>query len=392
MAAAPARSLTLICLTTGAWAFSFGLGSQVVSHWLNNLDYSNGDIGLVHAAYYLGLAVAAALVPWMMRRWGSACAGLGLGLSGLTLAIFPWSGGLAGWLALRFINGAASAMSLIPLETYVSRVSHPAQRTRNFGFYAVALTLGGALGIFVGHDLYVPGDVLAFCLGGAVPIAAELAFFRWLKWQPDNNEKNTAPVRLRGSRHFLSFGTAWSQGFLEGGMLAFLSLFLLSLGITRPAAGTLMSVTMVGVILFQVPVSWLADRLGSVPVLLGCYAVVLAGLAAVPLLGPSLALTVCLFLLGGCSGAMYPLGLSLLGERLPESSLARAYAWYMAVECVGSQLGAAAMGVARDGWGEAAMFPVGAAALLLVLVPWILLPKTARAECSDGMVEKRSAA
>jgi predicted MFS family arabinose efflux permease len=67
---------------------------------------------------------------------------------------------------------------------------------------------------------------------------------------------------------------------------------------------------------------------------------------------------------------MYPLGLSLLGDGLAPGILARAYTWYLAMECIGSQVGAAAMGRARDLWGEAAMFIVGAVALVAVLLTW----------------------
>src|SRR5207249_1400729 len=113
------------------------------------------------------------------------------------------------------------------------------------------------------------------------------------------------------------------------------------------------------VILFQVPVSWLADRWGRRPVLLACYAVVLGALGAVPYCPPGACLAGCLFLFGACSGAMYPLGLALLGDRGSAAGLARAYAWYLAMECVGSQMGAAVMGKARDLWGESAMFAIG---------------------------------
>jgi hypothetical protein len=74
-----------------------------------------------------------------------------------------------------------------------------------------------------------------------------------------------------------------------------------------------------------------------------------------------------LFLFGACSGAMYPLGLSLLDANFSADRLAKAYAWYLAMECVGSQLGAAAMGAARDLWGGGAMFGVAALALASVL-------------------------
>ena len=179
---------------------------------------------------------------------------------------------------------------------------------------------------------------------------------------------------------FSASGTAWCQGFLEGGMLAFLSLFLMSrVGLSAAdAAGALMSVTMIGVILFQVPVSWLADRCGKMPILLGCYAVVLAGLLVIPALSHTVWLALALFCFGACSGAMYPLGLSLLGDQMPQDGLARAYAWYLAIECVGSQAGAAAMGRARDQWGEPAMFPIGAAAVLAILAAWGAIQFSAR--------------
>jgi len=144
-------------------------------------------------------------------------------------------------------------------------------------------------------------------------------------------------------------------------------------------------VTMIGVIVFQVPVSWLADRCGKTPTLLACYAVVVLGLATIPWVHGAVWLAVVLFLFGACTGAMYPLGLSLLSDRMPANALARAYAWYLAIECVGSQLGAAAMGKARDLWGETSMFAVGLAAVLGVVVVWLVLRKTqARADVVVG--------
>ncbi len=377
----PCRPLVLVCLTCGAWAFSFGLSSQVVSHWLASLGYSNSVIGFNHTGYYLGLGLGSLVVPVLMRCGGRWCAVAGMILSSLTLALFPWGNGEDGYFCLRFLNGAAGALALIPLETLVSRSSDAQDRTRNFAYYGVALTLGGALGIWVGLNWYVLDHTLAFVLGGIFPVLSGMALARWLpaaeaQGRPSLGVVATFPLDVRGN--FLSFGTAWAQGFLEGGMLAFLTLYLLSLGMSADEAGAWMGVTLVGVIAFQVPVSWLADRLGRVPVLLACYAVTAGALLIVPLSTPGVFLAVVLFLFGACSGAMYPLGLSLLGERVAEAALARAYAWYLAMECLGSQLGAAAMGEARDRWGEASMFAVGLAALGLVLAGWGVVRKTKR--------------
>jgi hypothetical protein len=70
---------------------------------------------------------------------------------------------------------------------------------------------------------------------------------------------------------------------------------------------------------------------------------------------------------------MYPLGLSLFGDKISAGSLARAFALYTAMECVGSPMGASLMGAARDLWGGFAMFPVGAVALSTVLVAWTVV-------------------
>ena len=364
----PLRNLLLICVATAGWSFSFGAGSQLVSQWMNEHGADKIEIGLNHSCHYLGLAVASLAVPWLTRRFGNRAAAVGMLVCGPSLALFPWAGGPIGWYAFRLLNGAASALSLIPLETIVSRDAPPADRARNFAFYGVALTLGGALGMWSGLNLYEFHPRLAFYLGAATPLLGATLLLQWLR-TPSAEATTQAPATpIRWRTHFLSFGTAWSQGFLEGGMLAFLALYLETRGFAVDDAGDLLGVTTVGVLLFQLPVSWLADRAGRVPVLLGCYAVVIAGLALAPICPNTATLATCLFIFGGCAGAMYPLGLALLGDRLPEATLARLYAWYLAMECVGSLMGPPVMGGAIDTWGGSAMFPVGIAAVVTVLI------------------------
>jgi MFS family permease len=374
-----ARSLCVIGAASAGWAFSFGLGSQVVSHWLNARGNSDTVIGLTHSFYYFGLAVASCLVPRLTRRLGPAwCAAFGMIGAGVTLALFPLADNVGSWYLLRFLNGWAGAMSLVPLETIVSRDSEPDKKTLNFGIYGVSLTVGGALGIFVGPHLYSLGYGPTFCVGACVPMVAAGELLIGMGRQACAAEQPGEGVPLGLAPNFLSYGTAWAQGFLEGGMLAFLLLFLEARGLSSEAAGTLMSVTMIGIILFQVPVAWLADRLGKTPMLLGCYGVVVLGLIAIPWLPNGFWLACTLFAFGAFTGAMYPLGLSLLSDKMAEAGLARAYAWYLAIECVGSQVGAAAMGKARDRWGESSMFAVGLAAVVGVLAVWLALRSTLR--------------
>ncbi len=147
-------------------------------------------------------------------------------------------------------------------------------------------------------------------------------------------------------------------------MVAFMSVYLLFLGLSEMRVSWVTSGIMIGVILFQVPVAWLADRLGRIRVLLGCYGATIAGLCFLYSCRDSIWLTAALFLVGACSGAFYPLGLAILGEKTPASQLARASAWYLGINCCGSLIGPIVTGFAMERYGKASMFTAGAAAVL----------------------------
>jgi MFS family permease len=372
------RTLVPLCLASVGWAFSFGLGAQLASLWLSDAGYGNTVVGLNTSLYYGGVALAAGLVPRLMRRWGYGCCAVGMVGSAVTVALFPWGGGLAGWLLLRLLNGFAGAMSLIPLESLVNHNAVPGRRARDFGFYAFSIALGWALGMEVGVRMYAPAPWLAFLEGGLAALAAAVAIHGWLPAAevPAEEKQQRTPLEFR--KNVLSFGSAWSQGFLEGGMMALLVLYLLTVGFSKEAAGNLMSGIMIGVLLFQVPAAWLADRLGRTRALLGCYLAAALGLAVVSLCTGPLELTFGLFLVGACSGAFYPMGLAILGERLPAGSIARASAWYLAINCVGSAIGPICIGEAADLFGRKAMFVVGEVAVVSVVAVWAVLQGLSR--------------
>src|SRR5437868_1323680 len=100
------QALVVICLATAAWSFSFGLGAPLAALWLKAAGCLDSTVGDNTGAYYLGMAVAAAAVPWLMRRWGNGCIVVGALVSGLTVAVFPWGEGWAWWFPVRLVSGA----------------------------------------------------------------------------------------------------------------------------------------------------------------------------------------------------------------------------------------------------------------------------------------------
>jgi MFS family permease len=368
--AAPTRALLLICAASALWGVNFGAGAPTASLWLKDRGSADTVIGLNTAVYYLGIALTAPLVPGLMRRQGRACIVVGMVLAGLTVALFPWGGGLLGGFVLRFLNGVAGAMSLIPMETEVNHSAPPEQRSRNFGLYAVGMALGIAAGNWFGIQFYAAAPLLTFALAG-VPalLAAGLIGLCPGSFVPPEQEGGHCP-ELAARRNVLSFGSAWSQGFLEGGMVGHLAVYLLFLGLSEDAASWIVAGIMIGVIVFQVPVAWLADRFGRTVVLLGCYATTALALAVMPFCGASAVLVAALLVAGACSTSFYPLGMTLLGARLPPAALARGNARFLMFNCLGSLVGPAVCGVAMDLFGKRSLFVAAEGAVLLVLVVW----------------------
>lgn len=393
------RWLIPLCLASLLWAFSFGSNASLAPLWMDRAGCTDTLIGLNTSAYYLGIALAAGLVPGLLHRGGYRALALGMFASGVTAAAFPWGGGEAGWFAWRGLNGAAAALSLIPIETFINQHSPPERRARNFGCYAFCIALGMALGTLAGLEANSTMPRVVFVAGG---VAALLAGGIVLAWRPHflavtEDGANRQPVRIR--RNFLSFGSAWSQGFLEGGMMALLAVYLRSIGLSDNAVGWLMGGLMVGVIGAQVPVAWLADRLGRTTVLVACHTATILGIGCMLLPGGTAWLALWLFVVGACSGAFYPLGLALLGERTAPAGLARASAWFLGINCLGSLVGPTLTGAAMDAFGRRAMFVVGGVAVGIVPAVWILLetsrrraePETTSGTIASATADKRAA-
>jgi MFS family permease len=362
-------ALVNLCLASAAWALGFGVGTQASALWLAEQGQNKIAIGASAGAYYLGMALAGLGAPALLRRWGRACPVVGLVLFAGTLACFPLAAALVLYLGLRFLQGAGSALALVPLEAYCQYLASPGQQARSFAYYGVALTLGGALGLDLTLQLWSRVGAGSFLLAAAAALSgAVLVLLGLPSWSAPPAEQSATEVR--GRQQVLGYGTGWVQGFLEGGLLTFLPLYLLSAGLSPPTVGHLLGAALAGVLLFQVPLGWLADRLGPLPILLACYGGVALGLLGVPLATGSLLLAPGLLFLGGCSGALFPLGLALLGQNLSGSRLAHAYARYLSWDCLGSVVGPLVMGQAQQWAGGPALFVSGQLALLLVLLLW----------------------
>ena len=107
---------------------------------------------------------------------------------------------------------------MVPLETIVSSESSAGKKTTNFAFYCVSITIGGALGLGIALKYFDPGTP-AFCFGGAIALVAGLTLRAGMRSAPRLSERK-ARGDLGWLDNFLSYGTAWFQGFVPSETLA----------------------------------------------------------------------------------------------------------------------------------------------------------------------------
>jgi MFS family permease len=314
--------------------------------------------------------LAGAAAPALMRRSVRGCIFSGLLLSGCSVGAFPWVDRPWAWFLLRLAAGGGGALTMVALETLINFNAPPNRRARHFGFYACAVGVGFALGSSIGLHLFDTYPLLSFAIGGSVTVAA-LPLLPLLPACPVASTRSERVQPLRPP--FLCYASSWSQGFLEAGMLSLLPLYLRSIGMHDARAGTLIGGILIGVLVCQLPIGWLADRLGRERVLIGCFAIVGAGLLAAPYSEQAVWLPFWLTLVGVFSGALYPLGLSLLGERLQPDNLPRANAWYIGINCFGSMINPLMIGPLMEQFGGNAMFWSSAAVVIGFLVAWLWL-------------------
>ena len=276
-------------------------------------------------------------------------------------------------VCLRGLNGVAGAfVSGAPGNLYQQAILRRG-KSANFGIYAFCIALGMALGTFVGMAYYSSHPKTGFLAGSLTPVLGAAVV---LAWQPTfaastENGRRRAPFSM--FRNFLSFGSTWSQGFLEGGMVGLLPLYLLHVGLSETTASCLMSGLMIGVILAHCPWPGWQTALAAPGILAACNIIALLGLVGL-LFQPGTAwLAIFLFVVGACSGAFYPLGLALLGDRIPPSALACANGRYLAINSLGSLVGPAVAGAAMDRFGRVALFITGATAVAAMFAAWLAL-------------------
>ncbi|HHB1424699.1 TPA: MFS transporter [Serratia odorifera] len=335
-----------VLLAAMIFGLTYGLSAPLIAIKLANMNYSEAFIGINAALHAVGVFIVAPLLPRLCRRYSAKALMLSaLLISALVLCLFPYTP-IAVWFLLRLLLGAMSEIMLVVTETWLNFMAEEAVRARVLAAYTASLSCGFALGPLILASVGSNGAI-AFFIGAVIALlAASVVACSAIKPLPaESHQSKPAMMYLRLAPLAVA-ATVLNAG-LESAGMNLLSVYAMNLGWNEQSATSLISVLMIGAILLQLPIGWLADRFNRQRLIVVMAALSTLGALLWPmsLNYPWLAYTL-LFVWGGVFVGIYTVMITLVGERFSGGELVGIYSLLSVAWGLGALLGPTLGGVA----------------------------------------------
>ena len=335
----------LICLFAVAQGFCYPLFSFL----MEKQGVSSSLIGLNAAMTPLGLLLSAPFIP----RWAHAIGAARLALvSAVALAVLiavagAWQS-LWVWFPVRFMLGVAINGLYITSETWINQLAGTRNRGKILGLFSASLSVGFALGpliiVVVGTAGWAPfATVTAIVLLSILVLLATMS--RLPEFEP---EERVSVLGFMPTAKFLLFVVA-AAAIFDQTTLVLLPVYGLSMGLTEAVMATAIGVMVLGNIVLQFGIGWLADFYSRKGTLLLLCLLVIAGCWLLPLsTAHSYYLWALIFFWGAAGYGTYTIALVELGDRYTGTTLLTANAAYAVMWGVGGLSGPPLTGLVMD--------------------------------------------
>jgi MFS family permease len=271
------------------------------------------------------------------------------------------------WFPLRFAIGALTALLWIASEALINDLAEDAWRGRIIGLYTAVGSAGFAAGPLL---LILTGSVgmlpfLATC--GMILLAGLPLYFVSPRPMAQGETRKRGLWRVFRLAPAIMLTNVVYAAAAES-LLTFFPLFGMNLGLSEARSLGLLTIVALGGMTLVLPISWLADRVDRLAMLIACVLGTMVCLLAMPLLVtiPAVA-EIYAFVFGGMEGMIYALGVILVGERFKGAMLATATTMFTACWGAGTVLGPFLVGAGMDRFGSDSMALIVCGFFLLYL-------------------------
>ena len=341
-------AMATIISTAAIFGLTYGLSAPLIAVSLAARGAGESLIGLNAAMHAVGVLMIATVLPRLTARFGQrALIVAALVASALLLVAFPLIDIVWVWFPLRLLLGTAAEVLLVLSETWTNGLSSPQARGRTMAAYMAALSLGFAGGPAI---LAVFGTgKLAFLIGAAICLLAVLPVISPWTLPPPPLQRSTRNAAQFVRLAPIAIATTVLNAAVETAGLSFIALYAGGMGWSQPQAMALVSTLMVGAIVMQLPIGWLADHMPRQRLVLILAVVAALGALSWPwLLAASGLAYAVVFVWGGIFVGIYTVMLAVVGDRFSGGDLVGIYAVMGLAWGAGALVGPSVVGIAMQ--------------------------------------------
>jgi MFS family permease len=369
----PWRALLPVFAACAAIGLQAGAGMPLVPLALERAGHDKLTIGIVTAAWAVGMLIFGTRIPVLASRYGAVPAIIGSVVIGAAITVgYTVTSGPVAWFILSFVGGAVGGVPWVVTEIWMNVVVDEKRRGRVMGVYGMLVALGLALGPLMLQVTGVHGPV-PFLTCAAVSLLVAVPLLPYWKSAPRILHPKNSGYRAVIWVAPLAMFAAFACGLGEQNAFSFLPVYAVGAGVSAEIGALWLSCFVIGNVVLQWPIGWMADHWDRRAVLAGCALLSAALVVLLPLMpAASAAVYVVLLLWGGISFAIYPVGLAVLGQKFKGGDMARANTAFSLLYILGGLVGRPITGAAMDEFGDRG-FGWTIAVIYVVCFAWALL-------------------
>ncbi|MEY8701963.1 MFS transporter [Francisella philomiragia] len=303
---------------------SFGNGyfTTYSSIELNSLGRSNLMIGIISAAYFLGMTAGSYFSQFTIVRVGYIRAFvLFASLMAISTLIVGINKSVPVWVFFRFVCGYSLAALFIVIESWCILSAEKKNRGLVFSIYLFVYYGTQALSQLM-INVHFSNGLLAYCfISSLCSVAIVLMAFTKTVAPVPHSEEVCSPIRII-KKVPLAMAASVIGGSLLGSIYTLLPIFMVRVNIQHDMVSVLMMTTILGGMLLQVPIGKISDLMDRRKVILLAGAGILIASLLITVFHTSyLIFGVVIFVFGGCAFVIYPLSISHASDFLEENEV-----------------------------------------------------------------------
>ncbi len=369
---AATRNLVAACAAITVFGFAFGMTYPLLSLILELRGVSSDMIGINAAMTPIGILLISPAIPALSKRFGARNVAITAAVvTAFAIISFKLFDSLASWFLIRLIQGMTISVLFVLSEAWITGSASDANRGKIVAIYASVLSgsfgAGPLLISFIGVEGWTP-----FALGSMV-VAVGIVPFLFIREVGEAEPEETSPTSILqfAPKAPMLLAAVGIFAVFDAATLSLLPVYGLKVGLDVATSANVLTALILGNMLLQLPIGWLADRFAHRWVLTGCALVSASGLALLPLVMPSPLKWPLLVLIGTAAYGVYTVALTSLGDRFSGIELVNGASSFGIVWGFGALFGSVAGGWAMLGFGPHGL-PVGLALIYCLLALGII--------------------